>query len=101
MQSKESIPVRTLFSIPERNGQMDFTVKLAEGMGMNARRASTAEEFTAALQHAFSTKGPHLIDAIVPPEFDGLKLRALPMGLEALQRIPSPIAKTLKKKLGL
>ncbi|MEZ4329045.1 MAG: acetolactate synthase large subunit [Polyangiales bacterium] len=92
---------------PKARAQFDLTsppidfVKLAEGMGMNARRASTAEEFTAALQHAFSTKGPHLIDAIVPPEFDGLKLRALPMGLEALQRIPSPIAKTLKKKLGL
>ena len=79
---------------------IDF-VKLAEGMGMHARRASTAEEFNAALRDAFNTPGPHLIDAIVPSEFDGLKLRALPMGLEVLQRMPSPLAKTIKKKLGL
>ncbi|MCA9533502.1 MAG: acetolactate synthase large subunit [Myxococcales bacterium] len=79
---------------------LDF-VKLADGMGMSARRASTAEEFNAALEQAFSTPGPHLIDAIVPSEFDGLKLRALPMGLEVLQRMPSPLAKSIKKKLGL
>jgi acetolactate synthase-1/2/3 large subunit len=92
---------------PKAREQFDLTtppldfVMLAEGMGMRARRASTAEEFTAALQWAFSSPGPHLIDAVVPSEFDGLKLRALPMGLELLQRMPSPLAKGIKKKLGL
>ena len=44
---------------------MDF-VKLAEGMGVPARRATTAAEFADALRTAFAEPGPHLIDAIVP-----------------------------------
>jgi acetolactate synthase I/II/III large subunit len=45
--------------------KMDF-VKIAEGMGVPARRATTAEEFTDALRAAFAEPGPHLIDAVVP-----------------------------------
>ncbi|WP_077079004.1 acetolactate synthase large subunit [Mycobacterium numidiamassiliense] len=44
---------------------MDF-VKISEGMGVPARRVSTAEEFVAALRDAFAEPGPHLIDAVVP-----------------------------------
>ena len=44
---------------------IDF-VKLAEAMGVPARRANTAEEFADALRAAFSEPGPHLIDAVVP-----------------------------------
>jgi acetolactate synthase I/II/III large subunit len=44
---------------------MDF-VKLAEGMGVPARRATTVEEFIDALRAAFDEPGPHLIEAIVP-----------------------------------
>jgi acetolactate synthase-1/2/3 large subunit len=44
---------------------MDF-VKLAEGMGVPARRVSTAGEFAEALGAAFAQPGPHLIDAAVP-----------------------------------
>jgi acetolactate synthase-1/2/3 large subunit len=44
---------------------MDF-VKMAEGMGVPARRVSTAEEMADALQWAFEKSGPHLIDAVVP-----------------------------------
>lgn len=44
---------------------MDF-VKIAEGMGVPARRVSTAEELADALRNAFSEPGPHLIDAMVP-----------------------------------
>ena len=44
---------------------MDF-VKISEGMGVPARRATTCEEFTEALRAAFEEPGPHLIDAIVP-----------------------------------
>ncbi len=44
---------------------MDF-VKIAEGMGVPARRVGTAEEFADALRAAFSEDGPHLIDAVVP-----------------------------------
>jgi acetolactate synthase I/II/III large subunit len=44
---------------------MDF-VKLAEGMGVAARRVTTAEEFADALRAALAETGPHLIDAVVP-----------------------------------
>ena len=44
---------------------MDF-VKIAEGMGVPARRATTAEEFADALRAAFAEPGPHLVDAVVP-----------------------------------
>ncbi len=44
---------------------MNF-VRLAEGMGVPARRVETAEEFADALRVAFAEPGPHLIDAVVP-----------------------------------
>ena len=44
---------------------MDF-VKLAEGMGVPARRVRTAEELADALRGALAEPGPHLIDAVVP-----------------------------------
>jgi len=44
---------------------MDF-VKIAEGMGVPARRVHSAEEFADALRDAFAAPGPHLIDAVVP-----------------------------------
>ncbi len=45
--------------------RLDF-VKLAEGMGVPARRATTCEEFAAALAAAFAEPGPHLVEAMVP-----------------------------------
>jgi acetolactate synthase I/II/III large subunit len=44
---------------------MDF-VKIAEGMGVSARRATTAEEFADALRAAFGEPGPHLVEAVIP-----------------------------------
>ncbi len=44
---------------------MDF-VKIAEGMGVPARRVTSCEEFAEALRAAFAEPGPHLIDAVVP-----------------------------------
>jgi acetolactate synthase I/II/III large subunit len=45
--------------------RLDF-VALANGMGVTARRATTAEEFTAALAEALAADGPYLIDAVIP-----------------------------------
>ena len=45
--------------------RMDF-VAMATGMGVPARRATTAEDFNAALADALSTPGPQLIDAVIP-----------------------------------
>ncbi len=47
---------------------MDF-VAMAEGMGVSASRATTAEEFNEQLERALNGKGPHLIDAVVPTLF--------------------------------
>ena len=44
---------------------MDF-VRIAEGMGVPARRAGTAEELADALRWALGEPGPHLIEAVMP-----------------------------------
>lgn len=44
---------------------IDFS-KIAEGMGVPARRVTTVEEFAAALTAAFAEPGPHLIEAVIP-----------------------------------
>ena len=44
---------------------MDF-VKIAEGMGVPARRVRTAEELADALRAAFDEPGPHVVEAMLP-----------------------------------
>jgi acetolactate synthase-1/2/3 large subunit len=80
------------------NPGLDF-VSIAKGMGMPAERVRTAEEFNSALERAFREPGPHLIDAIVPSEYEGLKLKALPYLLSSLDKMPNVLAKALKNKL--
>ncbi|PIE41484.1 MAG: acetolactate synthase large subunit [Gammaproteobacteria bacterium] len=90
---------------PKAKSQLDLSqpaidfVAIAKGMGMPAYEATTAKEFNSALQTAFEQPGPHLIDAVVPSEYEGLKLKALPHMLGAINHIPSPIAKAIKKKI--
>lgn len=47
---------------------MDF-VAMAQGMGVQASRATTAEEFNQQFSQAMAQTGPRLIDAIVPTIF--------------------------------
>jgi acetolactate synthase-1/2/3 large subunit len=47
---------------------MDFAA-MAQGMGVSASRATSAEEFNAQLETAMAKRGPHLIDAIIPTLF--------------------------------
>lgn len=90
---------------PKAKAQLDISqpgidfVSIAKGMGMPAERCRTAEEFNKALETAFREPGPHLIDAVVPSEYEGFKLKALPYLLNALDKIPNSLAKALKKKL--
>ncbi len=44
---------------------LDF-VALANGMGVPASRATTAEEFTISLEKALNEQGPTLIEALIP-----------------------------------
>ncbi len=48
-----------------RSPVLDF-VRLAEGMGVPARRAASAEELASALRWALAETGPHLIEAVMP-----------------------------------
>jgi acetolactate synthase-1/2/3 large subunit len=90
---------------PKAKAQLDLSeppidfVAMAQGMGVYARRVETAEAFNTALDEAFKTRGPYLIDAVVPSEYEGLKLKALPHMLNALGSVPAPVAKAIKKKL--
>ena len=45
---------------------LDF-VQLGTGFGVAAERVDTAEEFTSALERAVTERGPHLIEAVLPP----------------------------------
>jgi acetolactate synthase-1/2/3 large subunit len=45
---------------------LDF-VKLSTGLGVPAERATTAEEFTAALSRGLAETGPYLIEAMLTP----------------------------------
>jgi len=40
-------------------------VKLAQGMGMNAMRASNADDINRAVEECMKTKGPHLIEVLI------------------------------------
>ena len=49
-----------------RTPPLDF-VALANGMGVPASRATTADEFVIALEKAMAEPGPTLIEAVIPP----------------------------------
>ncbi len=58
---------------PKANGlldlstpDMDFT-RMAEGMGVPATRATTAEQLADQFERAVTEPGPHLIEALIPP----------------------------------
>lgn len=77
---------------------LDF-VQVSQGLGVPAVRATTAEAFVAALDRALHARGPHLIEAVVPSAFSGLKLRMLPRLLAALGSLPQPVARAIKRKI--
>jgi acetolactate synthase I/II/III large subunit len=76
---------------------LDF-VKLAEGMGVPAVRTDTAEGFSTAFDLALAEPGPHLIEALVPSEYTGLRLKLMPRALNALEKMPRPLARAAKRK---
>ena len=85
--------------------QLDLTdpelnfVEMAQGMGVPAVRATSTDGFVAALERALATPGPRLIEAVVPPAFTGLKLKALPYLLRTLGYLPQPLARAIKRKV--
>jgi acetolactate synthase-1/2/3 large subunit len=60
----EAAGPKALSMLDLSNPDLDFAA-LATGVGVDATRATTAEEFTAALERAIAQPGPHLIDALL------------------------------------
>jgi len=77
---------------------LDFA-RLAQGLGVHAVRASTAEDFCKALEYTLAHPGPHLIEALVPESLGGAKRRILPWILRALPGLPPAVAQALKRKI--
>ena len=78
--------------------QLNFA-QLAQGMGVHAARAQTAEDFCQALEYALAQPGPHLIEALVPESLAGAKRKVLPWVLKSLPSLPQPVAQALKRKI--
>jgi acetolactate synthase-1/2/3 large subunit len=76
---------------------LDF-VQIASGLGVPSVRVDTGEALVAQLERAVAEPGPHLIEAVVPSVYSGLKLRAMPHALRALEKLPRPIAKAAKSR---
>ena len=90
---------------PKAQAQFDLSgpvihfAQMAQGMGVHAVRASTADEFVNALEYALAHPGPHLIEALVPESLSGAKRRLLPWLLRSLPHLPPSLARTLKRKI--
>lgn len=78
--------------------RLDFC-RLAQGMGVHAARADSAEALLKALEYTLAQPGPHLIEAMVPESLGGAKRRLLPWLLRALPSLPPALARALKRKL--
>ncbi len=77
---------------------IDF-VQLGQSMGIDSVRCSSAEDFHQALQRALAQPGPHLIEALIPNDLSGMKLRLLPHLLRSLDHLPRPLARLVKSKV--
>ncbi|GAA5236758.1 acetolactate synthase large subunit [Verticiella sediminum] len=90
---------------PKARAQLDLAdpgldfVQMGASMGVHSVRAATTEAMVDALAHALATPGPHLIEAVVPNAFSGLKLRLLPHILGSLSGLPQPLARIIKRKV--
>jgi len=90
---------------PKARAQLDLTgpgldfARLAQGMGVHAVRAETAEDLCKAMEYAFAQPGPHLIEAQIPEALNRTKRRILPWLLRSIPKMPAPVARALKNKL--
>ncbi|HEX5311098.1 acetolactate synthase large subunit [Aquabacterium sp.] len=89
---------KALSQLDLNNPGVDF-VQMGNGMGVHSVRATTAEEFANALEYALRSPGPHLIEAVVPNAFSGLKLKLLPHVLGSLDKLPQGLARVIKSKV--
>jgi acetolactate synthase I/II/III large subunit len=78
--------------------EIDF-VEIARGLGVPAERVDSAEALLSSLGRAVAEPGPRLIEVVVPSVFSGARLKALPYGLRAIEKLPRPVAKALKRRV--
>jgi acetolactate synthase-1/2/3 large subunit len=76
---------------------LDF-VQIGSGLGVPSVRVDTGEQLVTALERSFAEPGPHLIEAVVPSVYSGLRLRAMPHALRVLEKLPRPIARAAKSR---
>jgi acetolactate synthase I/II/III large subunit len=76
---------------------LDF-VQIAAGLGVPSVRVETGEDLVAQLERAVAEPGPHLIETVVPSVYSGFRLRAMPHALNALTKLPRPLAKAAKAR---
>ncbi len=90
---------------PKARSQLDLSApnldfaRMAQGMGVHAVRADTAEDFCKAMEYALAQPGPHLIEAVIPESLNRTKRRILPWLLRSIPKMPKPMARALKRKL--
>jgi len=90
---------------PAAKSQLDLSVPgldfaaIGNGMGVPSVRVESCEQLNAALDRAATSPGPHLIEAVVPSVYAGWKLKALPHVMQALGKLPQPMAKALKRRI--
>jgi acetolactate synthase-1/2/3 large subunit len=77
--------------------ELDF-VDIAQGQGVPAVRVDTGEDLVGALERALAEPGPHLVEVVVPSVYSGLRLRAMPHALRALDKLPRPLARAAKRR---
>jgi len=94
----DRIGPKALSQLDLRKPVLDFA-RLAQGMGVHAARADTAEDFCKALEYALAHPGPPLIEARVPESLGGAKRRVLPWMLRALPSLPPAVARAIKRKI--
>jgi acetolactate synthase-1/2/3 large subunit len=90
---------------PKAKSQLDLAgpdldfVELAKGLGVPAERVFTAESLVSSLEAAVAEPGPRLIEVVVPSVYSGRRLKALPYGLRALEKMPRPMARAIKRRM--
>jgi acetolactate synthase-1/2/3 large subunit len=90
---------------PKAKSQLDLAgpnldfVQIATGLGVPSARVDSSDGLVTELERAFADPGPHLIEVVVPSVYSGMRLRAMPYALRALERLPAPMAKAIKRRL--
>jgi acetolactate synthase-1/2/3 large subunit len=68
-------------------------------MGVPSIRVESSEELVTELERAIAEPGPHLIEVVIPSIYTGLRLRAMPHALRALEVLPRPVARAVKRRI--